>query len=78
MSYSIFVQIHAAFHPESGTSQEQDICNQLRNAINHLDKAVKHTFITEKEMTYNDGGIPSKSNFNPVRQYDNKTGYVWD
>ncbi len=63
--------MHAAFHPESRTSQEQDKCHQLTNAINHLNKAAKRTFIPRKEMSFNEGGIPSKSNYNPVRQYNN-------
>ncbi len=71
MSYSRVIQMRAAFHPESETSQEQDICHQLRNAIDHLNKAAKRTFIPGKEMSFNEGGIASKSNYNPVRQYNN-------
>ncbi len=71
MCYSRFIQIHAAFYPEDGTSQEWDKCHQLRNAINHLNKAAKHTFIPGKEMSLDEGGITSKSNYNPVRQYNN-------
>ncbi len=71
MSYYWFVQIWAAFHPESGISQEWDKCHQLRNVINQLNKAAKLMFIPGKEMSFNEGGIPSKSNYNPVRQYNN-------
>ncbi len=71
MSYSRFVQIGVAFHPESGTSQEQDECHPLRNAINHLNKAAKRTFIPGKEISLDEGGIASKSSYNTVRQYDN-------
>ncbi len=55
--YSKFVQICASFDPKSGTSQEQDKCHHLRNASNHLNKAVKRTFIPGKEMSFNEGGI---------------------
>ncbi len=71
MSYATIVQICATFHPESGTSQEQYKCHQLRNAINHLKKAAKHTFVLGKEMSFDEDDIPSKSNYNPVRQYNN-------
>ncbi len=55
---------------ESGTSQEQDKCHQLRNEINHLNKAAKHAFDPGKEMS--DGGdFANKSNYILVRQYDN-------
>ncbi len=72
MSYSRFVQICVAFQQESGRNQEQDEFHQLRNAINHLSKGVKHTFIPGKEMPFDEGSIASKSNFNPVRQYNNR------
>ncbi len=71
MSYSIFVQICAAFHPESGTIQEQDICHQLRNAINHLNMAAKNIFILGKEMFFNESDITSKSKYYIIRQYNN-------
>ncbi len=66
MSYSKFVQILAALHPESGTSQEQDKCHQLRNAIKHLNKTAKCKFVLEKEMSFNEGDVPSKSNYIPI------------
>ncbi len=73
ISYSRFVQICAAFHPESGTSQEGDKYHQLRYDINRLNKAAKHTFTSGKEMSFNEGGIPSKSNYDPIRQCHNST-----
>ncbi len=60
-----------AFHPESGTSQEPDKFHQLRNAIYYLNKAAKRTFTPGKEMSFNEGGIANKSNYNPFRQYNN-------
>ncbi len=71
VSSSRSVQIHAVFYPESGTSWKWDKCHQLWNAINHLNKEAKHTFIPGKEMSFNEDGNPSKSNYNPVRQYNN-------
>ncbi len=73
MSYFRFAEICAAFHPESGTSHEQEKCLQSRNSINHLNKEAKHTFVPGKEMFFDEGGIPSKSIFNPIRQYNNST-----
>ncbi len=71
MSYSR-LKICAAFHPESGTSQEWDKCHQLRNAIHHRNKTAKHTVTLGKEMSFNEGGIQSKSNYNPVRYNKSK------
>ncbi len=65
MSYSRFVQLCAAFHPESGTAKEGEKCHQLRNTIKQLNKAAK------LGMFFNNGGTASKSNYNAVRQYNN-------
>ncbi len=45
----------------------------IENAINHLNKASKRTFIPVKEMSFDEGGIASTSNYNLVRQYNNST-----
>ncbi len=50
-------------------SQEQDKYHQLRNAINHLNKEGQHTFVLGKEISFNEGVIPIKSNYNPFRKY---------
>ncbi len=70
VSYSRFVQICATIHPESGTSKNQDKCHQLRNAIKYFNKAAKCKFVSGKEVSFNKGGTASKSNYNPVRQYN--------
>ncbi len=71
MSYTRFVQIHAAFHWERGTSQEWDKYHWLKNPISHRNKAAKRTLVLGKEMSFNEGGNPSKSNYYPIRQYNN-------
>ncbi len=43
----------------------------MRNAINHLNKATKHTFVLGKEISFDENGVPSKSNYNSIRQYNN-------
>ncbi len=62
VSYSRFVQIPAAIHPESGTSKEGDKCDELRNAIKHLNKAEMHTFVPGKEMSFEEGGVVLQAN----------------
>ncbi len=61
ISYSRFVQIHAAFHPESRYKAEEDKCHQLRIAITHFNKAAMHTFIPGRELSFDEDSIPSKS-----------------
>ncbi len=70
VSYSRFIQIHAAFHPESGTNQEGDKCHQLKNEIKHLNKIAMCTFVPVKKISFDEGGKASKSNYNSVRQYN--------
>ncbi len=43
---------------------------QLRNTITHLNKAAMWKFI-HKEMPFDKGSIPSKSNCNPARKRNN-------
>ncbi len=45
--------------------------HQLRNAIKHLNNAAKCTLIPGKQMSFNEGVIANKSNYNPGRQYNN-------
>ncbi len=69
MSYSGFIQICATFYPESKKSKDGDKCHHIQNAMKHRNKAITWTFIHGKEMSFDEGGIPSKSNYNHVGYY---------
>ncbi len=68
VSFSRYVQILAVFHPECRTSQERDSVISYRI---HNDSMKLLIFIPGREMSSCKGSIPSKSNFNPIRQYNN-------
>ncbi len=71
MPHSRLIQICAIFYPEIKKSTEGDKCHQIQNAIKHLNAAAAWTFIPGKEMSFDEGGISKKSNYNIVRQYNN-------
>jgi hypothetical protein len=60
----------AAFHPEIGYSKIGDKFHQLRHARNTLNQASYKTFIPGINMSFDEGGVASRSRFNPVRQYN--------
>ena len=70
MSLHRFKQIRASFHPELGTSKVGDKCHQLRHALNTLNAASMRTFIPGIDLSFDEGGVASRSQFNPVRQYN--------
>ncbi len=57
--------------PESSDSKKGDEYHQLRdaNTITHLNKAASRTFIPGREMSFEKGGVPSRFQYNPIRQY---------
>ena len=65
-----FKQIRGALHPEVGTSSIGDKCHQLRYALNCLNHASKSTFIAGRDMSFDEGGVASRSRMCPVRQYN--------
>ncbi len=69
--YWTFHQICAVFHAKSRASREGDKCHQFQRAKTHLNKAATHTFIPDGEISFDKGSICSKSNYNPVIQYNN-------
>lgn len=69
-SVNRFKQIRAAYHPEVGASSVRDKCHQLRFAINSLNAASKATFIPGLNLSFDEGGVASRSRMNPVRQYN--------
>ena len=65
-----FKQIRSAFHPEVGASSIGDKCHQLRYAIETLNATSKAVFIPGLNLSFDEGGGPSRSWLNPVRQYN--------
>ncbi len=61
MQFRRFAQIRAAFHPESAENKLDDKCHQIRYGLQKLNFAAKHCFIAGKELSFDEGGIPSKS-----------------
>jgi hypothetical protein len=70
MSFYRFRQIRAALHPETGSSLVNDKCHQLRASIQSLNEHARRAFILGRECSFDEGGIASKSRYNPVRQYN--------
>ena len=70
LTYKRFLQIRAALHPEDGVSDIGDKCHQLRAAIQFLNEHAKKSFVLGRELSFNEGGIASKSRYNPVHQYN--------
>ncbi len=65
-----FKQIRGALHSEVGNTTINDKCHQIRHALNTLNHASYKTFIPEQDLSFDEGGIASRSRFNPVRQYN--------
>ncbi len=42
----------------------------MQNAISCLNKETSQTFIPGRDFSSKDGGVPGKSKYNPVRQYN--------
>jgi len=70
MTLSRFKQIRAAFHPEVGMSDIGDKCHQLRFAIDKMNLAARRTFLPGPDLSFDEGGVASRSRKNPVRQYN--------
>ncbi len=70
MSYVWFVKIYAAYHPENGNTKDRDKCQQLRNAITDLNKAIIRTFVLGREVSFDTGDVLSESQNNTVKQYN--------
>lgn len=67
-----YKQIRSAFHPEPRYVglQSGDKAYQLRHAINTLNEAARRTFFVGKDLTFDEGGVSSRSRMNPIRQYN--------
>ena len=70
MSINRYKYIRSAFHPEIGTSVVKDKCHQLRAAIKQLNRAAKTSFKPGPRMSFDEGGVPMRSRFCPVRMYN--------
>ncbi len=71
MQFRRLVPIRAEFHPESTDNKLDNKCHQIRYGIQKQNSAAKHCFIAGKELSFDEGGFPSKSCYSPVRQYNN-------
>ncbi len=67
MLFRRFAQIRAAFHPESTNNKLDDKCHQIRYSMQKLNGAEKRCFILGKDLSIDEGGIPSRSHYNTVR-----------
>jgi hypothetical protein len=70
LTYKRFLEIRAALHPEDVVSDIGDKCHQLRAAIQFLNEHAMKPFILGRELSFGEGGIASKSRYNPVHQYN--------
>ena len=57
-------------HPEVVNTTINDKCHQIRHALNTLNHASYKTFIPGHDVSFDEGGIASRSRFNPVRQFN--------
>lgn len=71
MQFRRFVHISAAICPESTNNKLDDKCHQIRYGQQKLHGAAKKCFIPRKELSFDEGVIPSCSQYNIVRQYNN-------
>ena len=66
-----FKQIRSAFHPEAGLSDlTGDKCHQLRYFIQTFNESAKKTFNLGPNASFDEGGIPMRSRYCPVRMYN--------
>ena len=71
MSLIRFKQIRSAFHPEAGRGEGTgDKCHQLRYFIRAFNKRAQHTFHLGPDISFDEGGIPMRSRYCPVRMYN--------
>jgi hypothetical protein len=68
-SVNQFKHVRAAYHPEVGASSVRE-CHQLRFAIHSLNAASKATFIPGQNLSFDKGGVASRSRMNLIRQYN--------
>ena len=69
-SLSRFQQIRAAFHLEIGNSTTSDKVHQLQYALNCLNTASKRPFVPGIDLSFDQGGIASRSKFCPIWHYN--------
>ena len=66
-----FKQIRSAFHPEAGLSDlTGDKCHQLRYFIRTFNESAKKTFNLGPNASFDEGGIPMRSRYCPMRMYN--------
>ena len=65
-----FKQIRSAFHPESGRSNNNDKCHQLRYFIRLFNFMARDVFYLGPNAAFDEGGVPMRSSYCPDRQYN--------
>jgi Transposase IS4 len=71
MSLNRYKQIRATFHPEDRSAGlNGDKCYQLQHVINTMHQAAMNTKFIGADVAFDEGGIGSRHQLNPVRQYN--------
>ena len=65
-----FKKIRSSLHPESESINRGDKCHQLRWFIRKFNLMTRKTFILGPTSSFYNGGIPMRSRFCPVQQYN--------
>ncbi len=71
MQFRRFAQIRASFHPQTTDDKLNNQCHQIRYGIQKLNTVAKRCFIPGKELSFDEGSMSSKSEYNSMRQYNN-------
>ena len=65
-----FKQVRAAFRVEKkGDKRVGDKAYQLRRVATRISEGARRTFVPGRNMSFDEGGIASRSRRNPIRQY---------
>eukprot|EP00957_Ditylum_brightwellii_P185993 14160273-Ditylum_brightwellii.AAC.2 len=74
MALDHFCQMYLAFDPECGDSiWAGDKCYQLRYYANHFNYKARNIFFFGRDALSDEGGIPMRSHYCPVQQYNKDT-----
>ena len=65
-----FKQIRSALRPEADVTDKYDKCAQLRFFIRRFNAKGREVFNLGAEASFDEGGIPMRSRYCPVRQYN--------
>ena len=65
-----FQQIRSALRPEADVTDKYDKCAQLRFFIRRFNAKAREVFNLGTEASFDEGGVPMRSRYCPVRQYN--------